>query len=438
MRPASLIGIVTAATFNPWLIDHFIPANDMAAAQFWVFAGVDVLLVVWSLFILKRPSTSTPQNLLLSTCVGLWFGFGISIADHTIGPRLLEHKKNLVYGAFDKARMQSTEFDITYKMNNLGFRGPITHLAKDERERIMFIGDSFTLGWGVEEEDSWIGQLQQIHQDKELLNLGRGGDHPMDYIQQARRAIPVLNPDKVVICLLAWNDLFQMNRVMKEERGQLEIHFESKDSVTGKRPFIIQVYRHFYPNISSVFPTVAQINNRWHKETEWLLSQMSADQQVTYESASDEVRSAFESYRLNPWIVYDGVFHSNSYAQACSGEMDEALERISHHLIEFEELAEKHDCELEFLMLPYRPANCPNCIEDLNGLGYQLDSEDDCPTESIIELPLRQMISTPIHFFDSHLHDPNEVHSWYFPLDGHLNETGNLAVAQWANTVLFQ
>ena len=360
------------------------------------------------------------------------------MADHTLGPRLLEHKKNLVYGAFDKARMQTTEFDITYRMNNLGFRGPITQLAKDNRERIVFIGDSFTMGWGVEEEESWIGKLRQDQPDKELLNLGRGGDHPMDYIQQARKAIPALNPDKVVVCLLAWNDLFQMNRVMKEERGQSEIHFEPKDSITGNPPFLIQVYRHFYPNISSVFPTVAQINDRWKEEIDWLLSKMSPDQQRTYLSTSTGVQSAFESYQLNPWIVYDGVFHSNSYAQACSGEMDEALVRISHHLIEFEELAEKHDFELEFLVLPYRPANCPNCIEDLNGLGYRLDSEDGCPTESIIELPLRQMISTPIHFFDSRLHDAEEVHSWYFNLDGHLNETGNLAVAQWADTVLFQ
>lgn len=332
--------------------------------------------------------------------------------------------------------MVSTEFDLTYRMNNLGFRGPRAEIEKDERERIAFIGDSFTFGWGVEEEDSWLGMLRRAHPEKELLNLGRGGEHPMDHIQQARKILPVLKPDRLVVCLLSWNDLFQMKRVLDNERGKRTPSFES-DSVAPSH-FIYRAYRHLYPNFSSVFGGVVNIQNQWKAESLWILSQMNDEQKKRYSELSPAVKSAFEQFKLNPWILYEGLFHSKSYQDACSGEMEEALVRISHHLLEFEALAQENDCELTFLMLPYRPSNCPDCLKDLAGLGYEVSEANACFTESHIEKPLSDMITTPINLFNPSDYNAAEVHKWYFPLDGHLNETGNSVVAQWADTSLFR
>jgi hypothetical protein len=437
LKPFSFIGFLTAAVFNPWVVNHFIPAQNFAETQFWAVAGLDAVLVIWSLFTLKRIHISTFQNLLLSTSITIWFVFGISILDHKIGPRILEHKKNLVYGAFDRAHMVSTEFELTYIMNNLGFRGPHTKIEKDQRERIAFIGDSFTFGWGVEEKDSWVGILRNNHPESEILNLGRGGEHPMDYVQQARKILPILKPDRLVICLLAWNDLFQMKRVMDYERGATIKTFED-DSPQPKISFPFRVYRRLFPNLSSVFTTVSNMPGRWESESRWIKSQLDQEGLDRYDSLSEEVKSAFEQFKLNPWILNEGLFHRQSYSEACSGKMDEALVRISHHLIELEELAKKYDCDLEFILLPYRPSNCPECLSDLSGLGYQISVDNPCLVDSIIERPLSGMISTPIHFFDSWQHQPESVHGWYFPLDGHLNENGNSVVAQWADTVLFR
>ena len=437
MRPISYIGFLTALVFNPWLIDHFIPAKNFAETQFWAIAGLDAVLILWSLIALRRIKISTFQNLLLSTCITIWFAFGLSIADHKIGPRILEHKKNMAYGAFDRARMVSTEFDITYSMNNLGFRGPRAELDKDDRERIVFIGDSFTFGWGVEEKRSWIGILRNNHPESELLNLGRGGEHPMDHVQQARKILPVLKPDRLVVCLLAWNDLFQMKRVLDYERGVRSPSFE-EESTTASVSFFYSAYRHLFPNSSSVFAAVSDMSSRWKAESQWILSQLDENSLERYESLSPVVRGAFEQFKLNPWILYEGLFHGQSYEAACSGEMDEALVRISHHLIELEDLANKHDCELTFLLLPFRPSNCPECLEDLVSLGYQVSIDNPCLTNVLIERPLAEMISTPIHYFNSWEHHAETVHDWYFPLDGHLNENGNSAVALWADTILFR
>jgi len=333
--------------------------------------------------------------------------------------------------------MVSTEFDILYNMNNLGFRGPHTEIEKDERERIAFIGDSFTFGWGVEEIDSWLGILRENHPEKEILNLGLPGEHPMDHVQQARKILPVLKPDRLVVCLLSWNDLFQMKRVLDHERGKRTPSFED-GSTTPTPPFIYRAYRHLYPNFSSVFGGIANIKDQWKAESLWIISQMNDDQKKRYGELSPSVTDAFEQFKLNPWILYEGLFHSRSYKEACSGEMDEALVRISHHLLEFEKLGKNHGCELTFLILPYRPSNCPDCLEDLAGLGYEIDIANGCLTESDIEKPLADMITTPIKFFNAWSYQPKEVRKWYFPLDGHLNETGNSVVAQWADTTLFR
>lgn len=437
MKPFSFIGFLTAAVFNPWVVNHLIPAQTFTYTQFWTVAGLDAVLIIWSLIALKRINISTFQNLLLSTCITIWCVFGISIIDHKIGPRILEHKKNLIYGAFDRAHMVSTEFDITYNMNNLGFRGPHTEIDKDDRERIAFIGDSFTFGWGVEEKDSWVGILQNNNPERELLNLGRGGEHPMDHVQQARKILPILKPDRLVVCLLSWNDLFQMNRVLEYERGAT-MHTYEGDSPLSTIPFLYRAYRHLFPNISTVFAAVSDIPGRWKAESQWIISQLDEDGRERYRSLDPDVVGAFEQFKLNPWILYEGLFHGQSYTEACLGEMDEALVRVSHHLIELEDLAKKHDCELEFMVLPYRPSNCVECLTDLAGLGYQVSSDKSCLTDSMIETPLAAMVSTPLYLFDSWEHPPESVHNWYFPLDGHLNETGNLVVAQWADTVLFR
>lgn len=60
---------------------------------------------------------------------------------------------------------------VDYRINSLGLRGAEVDTAKPEGTyRILVLGDSVAFGWGVEEEDALVNQLQQ--------RLNQGGSAP--------------------------------------------------------------------------------------------------------------------------------------------------------------------------------------------------------------------------------------------------------------------
>lgn len=108
--------------------------------------------------------------------------------DHSLVPR-------------GKGRFKGDEFDIRINVNSSGFRGP--ELARDKtagRKRIVFVGDSFTFGWGVNEEETFVSLLQK-DQPAELINAGIVSYSPALEYLLIREKIIALQPDEVVLCL---------------------------------------------------------------------------------------------------------------------------------------------------------------------------------------------------------------------------------------------
>ena len=87
----------------------------------------------------------------------------VSVYDPTLGWRL---KPN--YFGVEK----TNEFEVTYKTNELGFRGD-DFVEKDKN--IVFLGDSFTFGEGVEEDKIISTLIQGKLPDYEIINLGIPG-----------------------------------------------------------------------------------------------------------------------------------------------------------------------------------------------------------------------------------------------------------------------
>lgn len=94
---------------------------------------------------------------------------------------------------------------IFYSINNLGLRNtyPVVHTKPDESERIIFVGDSLTFGFGVLEEDTFIDKLEKnFRQDGkkiEVLNAAEPGANLTAYRDIIRNNVLKLNPDIIVI-----------------------------------------------------------------------------------------------------------------------------------------------------------------------------------------------------------------------------------------------
>ena len=87
-----------------------------------------------------------------------------------------EHQKN------KKAKLQNVEIRI----NNMGLRGEDISELKTTKRRILFLGGSITLGWGVEEEYVLTSKLQKMFDDfdldVEVLNAGIGNYNASRYV----------------------------------------------------------------------------------------------------------------------------------------------------------------------------------------------------------------------------------------------------------------
>src|SRR5262245_1844183 len=54
------------------------------------------------------------------------------------------------------------EFKVTIHQNRWGFRGGALERAKGERQRVLVLGDSFTYGVGVEDDETFSARLEQL------------------------------------------------------------------------------------------------------------------------------------------------------------------------------------------------------------------------------------------------------------------------------------
>jgi hypothetical protein len=117
-----------------------------------------------------------------------------------------------------RAEFHQPDFSYVQRVNNLGLRGQDTTLEKpDGTYRILMLGDSFTMGKGVEDDETFSVLLEHLLQAKlsacggpriEVLNAGTDSYAPVLSYIHLKRDLVALDPDLVIENLDA-SDLIQ-------------------------------------------------------------------------------------------------------------------------------------------------------------------------------------------------------------------------------------
>jgi len=95
-----------------------------------------------------------------------------------------------------RAKLQGVEV----RLNGLGMRGPDLDLSDHKSKRILFLGSSNTLGWGVRQEDILTSLLQKELLDQaQVMNAGIGNYNAVRYITLYDKRLRYLKPDIVVV-----------------------------------------------------------------------------------------------------------------------------------------------------------------------------------------------------------------------------------------------
>jgi len=98
-----------------------------------------------------------------------------------------------------RATLQSVDIRI----NERGMRGPSLTPADPKKRRILFLGSSVTLGWGVTENETVTYRLENLFLNDgkivEVLNGGIGNYNTVRYTELFKRRLHDLNPTDIVI-----------------------------------------------------------------------------------------------------------------------------------------------------------------------------------------------------------------------------------------------
>ncbi len=132
----------------------------------------------------------------------LWSGFYLKGEPYAI-PHATRGWANLaqrevIYG--------EAEFKFHAHHNSIGFRGPEFQPKSGERTRILMLGDSFTYGIGVEDDETFSSRLMQLAPSLEVLNGGVNGYGTGQELIVLEELGERLRPDLVMVGFF-WNDV---------------------------------------------------------------------------------------------------------------------------------------------------------------------------------------------------------------------------------------
>lgn len=101
------------------------------------------------------------------------------------------------------------DFSVTVTINSEGLRGREYPQQRNNKKRMLVLGDSFGWGFGVNDDESFPAILEQKHPDWEILNASVSGYGTVQQYLYLQELIPRFKPD--VVLLLFYDNDFQDN-----------------------------------------------------------------------------------------------------------------------------------------------------------------------------------------------------------------------------------
>jgi lysophospholipase L1-like esterase len=113
-----------------------------------------------------------------------------------------ETAENPKIGHVHKPNANAHLMGVDFSTNSDGFRDEEYSIERNQNYRIAVLGDSLTVGWGVEKEDTYEVLLEQMLSETrptEMINTGHGNYNTSQQVNLFRDRVLKYNPDKVVL-----------------------------------------------------------------------------------------------------------------------------------------------------------------------------------------------------------------------------------------------
>lgn len=337
----------------------------------------------------------------------------------------------------DVYRLVSADFDFVVRNNALGLRGPEIDLATKKAFRIAVYGSSYTYGWGVNEEDSFVSRLGQALNASglpvEMINLGRNGGSPPQYAALAKETIPLVKPDLVIVAV-----------------GQgCDLRWSGPMAASEWYPHVLYT---FFPNLSALahewrrpkdgaaaipsgLPTEEQL--RIQKEGSMKFARetydgLAPERKVLFNALDPAVKDAFLGGNLNPGVVLLAMDSPDLYAGALDRETSDVRRNIKwlrKHLASIARAAKRQGAPTVIVSVPFGGYVNDAALENMKRIGFEAPPEMRTSTamdDSIRDAAVDLLFLNATDVFRARRDDPN----LFFSLDLHMSAPGHKMFAE--------
>ncbi len=173
-----------------------------------------------------------------------------------------EHRPNA------SAKLQGVQIRI----NSLGMRGPEPDLSDPKKKKILFLGSSNTLGWGVSEEETMTSVLQKDLGDRAVvMNAGIGNYNASRYVTLFKKKLRALHPDIVVVHYFIRDaevlTAGRNNFILRNSEVAAMLYHMAQQSLSRSKSLdeLVSFYRNFYQDDSSGYRAMIQALKELHQ-----------------------------------------------------------------------------------------------------------------------------------------------------------------------------
>ena len=122
---------------------------------------------------------------------------------------------------------QHHDFQVDYSINRFGLRGHAPQPATERRFAV--VGDSFTFGQGVNEEQTFVYLIGEAERGVEFLNFGVPGYSTDQQYLLIRDRVRLFKPDVVLLVVYLGNDLFDNQRPFPLQGDHAKPYFKQQN-----------------------------------------------------------------------------------------------------------------------------------------------------------------------------------------------------------------
>ena len=338
----------------------------------------------------------------------------------------------------DELFFNQYEYQTINKYNNYGFRNKSFELQK-KTKRILFFGDSFLEGQGVDEDKRFSTiACKKIERDTECINFGQIATQPSNYFENIVDFGIALRPDVIVVSIFLGNDFMQMGSNPPPKKYNINSQYEYEKNIKRPSSYLLAlIYQ-----ISTKKKYLLKKQNYKDQNFWELITGYKVSKELIIKNTNIS-KSIFEEKvkKIKPEIldgIYDGkiprTFLNEVFEQKYDGEnyySDKDYQSVLGYIRELTKITHEKNIDIVFLLIPD--------ISEVNSRTFENVLSNDF---SIKRLPKRLVEVKKMHkklvedlnkdniiYIDVTENLKNYNKETYFKYDNHFNENGHFVTA---------